>query len=336
MSRKVNVVVQKRGCMYYTLVILAALLIIGVVASILGVIAAIALGFGLWFIIRYVWRSYVRERPDSAMVQRGLKMAPITRKVLAGALCVFVTLIAVAVASTPTSQQNAPSSSAPQSQEQEQAQQPDQHQEQAPEKPEQGGSSSQPEQGGANASQQPGSDSSPTLASADDPWATVNAFVAQYNSTHEVQITDTVQYDPHEQHENSGPYSRTEFRLPAYTKSVGLHGSIGDDSIDLVSFGALGDYSDFRIYLYQPDNDWKQAIQYAQDFNDASFAIAGYTVTEDHRAEYDEGWDRFVSATFDSDGTGRSGASLHFNDLPTTVSVTVMPGAGLLADYSLQ
>jgi hypothetical protein len=92
MAKKVIVEHRNQGCMHGCLVLLGWVLVVGIAIMVLAYVGAIAAGVGLWFLIRYIWRQYVKERPDSELVKRGMRLAPITRKVLAGVLCALVSL----------------------------------------------------------------------------------------------------------------------------------------------------------------------------------------------------------------------------------------------------
>lgn len=83
----------------------------------------------------------------------------------------------------------------------------------------------------------------------------INNFIDAYNAVAEVQITDALSFDP--QDEESGHY-RTEFRLGAWDGSVGTTATIGDSSIDIVSYGSHGGFfenKDLRIYVTSPSVD---------------------------------------------------------------------------------
>ncbi len=102
MSKKIVLVQKKRGgCLGAFLAIIVVCLAIYAIA--LGL--CVAAGVGLWFLARYIWRSLVKEKPDSPLVQRGLALAPIARKVAAAVPCVIVSfcLIGVLTSSTASS-----------------------------------------------------------------------------------------------------------------------------------------------------------------------------------------------------------------------------------------
>ncbi len=92
MTKKIIIQQKNQGCTRGCLVLFAWVFVVCMAIAILAYVGAIAAGIGLWFLIRYVWRQYVQQKPDSGLVQRGLKMAPITRKLLAGVLCALISL----------------------------------------------------------------------------------------------------------------------------------------------------------------------------------------------------------------------------------------------------
>lgn len=71
-------------------------MVVSVLIALLGYLAAIAAGVGMWFLARYIWRSMVDEMPDNGFVQWGLGLAPIVRKALAGVACVLVSVVLMA------------------------------------------------------------------------------------------------------------------------------------------------------------------------------------------------------------------------------------------------
>lgn len=83
---------ENHGCMYYLIRGFGVLMVASILMYLLGYVAAIAVGIGLWFLSRLVWRRMVVEMPDNGIVRWGLGLAPIVRKVLGGAVCVFISL----------------------------------------------------------------------------------------------------------------------------------------------------------------------------------------------------------------------------------------------------
>lgn len=88
MSKKIVLIKERDGYLKVALLFI----VIGLVIYAFAMVACIAAGFGLWFLARHVWRSLVRERPDSPLVQNGLRLAPIARKVIAAVPCAMVSL----------------------------------------------------------------------------------------------------------------------------------------------------------------------------------------------------------------------------------------------------
>lgn len=67
-----------------------ALVVIALIALAIWLAVAILVGVGLWYLIRFIWRKYAAAHPEAPVVQRGMKMAPLTRKVLAAIPCVIL------------------------------------------------------------------------------------------------------------------------------------------------------------------------------------------------------------------------------------------------------
>lgn len=100
MAQKIIVEHRNQGCVHGCLTVFVWMFVIGLAIAVLAYVGVIAAGIGLWFLIRYVWRQYVQQKPESGLVRRGLQMAPITRKILAGVLCAIVTLCLLGVVSS--------------------------------------------------------------------------------------------------------------------------------------------------------------------------------------------------------------------------------------------
>ncbi len=92
MTKKIIIEHRDQGRSHGCLMFFAWAIVICVAITVLAYVGVIAAGVGLWFLIRYIWRQYVQQKPESGIVQRGLKMAPITRKILAAVPCVIVSL----------------------------------------------------------------------------------------------------------------------------------------------------------------------------------------------------------------------------------------------------
>lgn len=109
MAKKVIIEHRKSGCMSGCLTFIVAILVIGILVYVLSIAGCVLAGVGLWFLIRYIWRSLVKERPDSGFVKWGMGLAPITRKIIAGvasalvAICLIVTVNAGSSASNTSS-----------------------------------------------------------------------------------------------------------------------------------------------------------------------------------------------------------------------------------------
>ena len=82
-----RVIVEHRGCGYGCFTTLAILIVAALLIAVLPYVGAVAAGVGLYFLMRYIWRQYVQQRPDASFVQWGLQFAPIARKIMAALLC---------------------------------------------------------------------------------------------------------------------------------------------------------------------------------------------------------------------------------------------------------
>lgn len=71
------------------LISIAGVLLAALIYLILGGIC-VAAGVGLWFLIRWVWRTWATDHPFGAVVELGMSMSPTTRKVVAGIICAVV------------------------------------------------------------------------------------------------------------------------------------------------------------------------------------------------------------------------------------------------------
>lgn len=100
MAKKIIVEHRNQGCAHGCLTFCVWMVVISVAIAVLAYVGVVAAGVGLWFLIRYVWRQYVQQKPESGLVKRGLEIAPITRKILAGVLCVIVSLCLLGVVSS--------------------------------------------------------------------------------------------------------------------------------------------------------------------------------------------------------------------------------------------
>ena len=77
------------GCLW----LFGGLIVLSAAIYAIAIALFVAIGVGLWFGIRYIWRRLVIEAPNSKIVKMGMKLPPIGRKVSAGiasALVVFV------------------------------------------------------------------------------------------------------------------------------------------------------------------------------------------------------------------------------------------------------
>ena len=51
-----------------------------------------------------------------------------------------------------------------------------------------------------------------------------------------IEPSDVVSYKPDEEHNQNGPYSRVEYRLPAFQGSSGVHATLNGASVDVVTY----------------------------------------------------------------------------------------------------
>ena len=77
-----------KSCLY---ALLALFVLAAAIASIV-LVACIAVGVGLWFLIRYGWRKLAASSPNSKLVKAGMSVPSLARKIAAGVLCAFVSL----------------------------------------------------------------------------------------------------------------------------------------------------------------------------------------------------------------------------------------------------
>lgn len=96
---------RKIGCAGACLLFFLACIVIGLAA----LLVPIAAGIGAWFLIRFVWRSAVAEDPKNPLVQKGLAIAPIWRKLAAAVPCFLLACVLMAVIVPPS--QKTPSAS---------------------------------------------------------------------------------------------------------------------------------------------------------------------------------------------------------------------------------
>lgn len=95
------------GCLKFFI----ALIVIAIVFYVAAIAACVLAGVGLWFLIRYIWRSLVREKPDSGLVKWGMSKAPIVRKILAGVVSAIVMIALIVTVGSGSSGSNSSSGS---------------------------------------------------------------------------------------------------------------------------------------------------------------------------------------------------------------------------------
>lgn len=240
-----KVIIEKRGCGYGCLVTFAALIAIAVLIYVLSFVGAIAAGVGLWFLIRYIWRQYAQRRPDASFVKWGMKLAPITRKVLAGVLCAMVsicllgTFLSASSTKESASQQSGSSASATSEQEADEEDAASADSGSAPAEVEAAGQSDQPSDW------------------VDPSKADLQQFIDYYNSKASTPFVQTETFDPKD---TSSPHYRREYRLSAWDGSQGVSGTIGTVSVDFVKYS-----SGIRMYAKAQNLDFSSIMSVFKD-----------------------------------------------------------------------
>lgn len=78
-------------------------------------------------------------------------------------------------------------------------------------------------------------------------------FIKNFNSKYSTQIKHTAKFKPQDK---DSDYYRAEYRLDAFKGSTGVHGSIGNASIDMVNYNCEeGEPASFRLYVRGPENE---------------------------------------------------------------------------------
>lgn len=97
------------GCLWWAV----GIIILALAIFILAYAACAAVGVGLWFLIRYVWRRLSVEVPNSKFVKTFSGWSSTGRKVAAGVLCTFVSIILMAGLSQSLANTNNDNAAAP-------------------------------------------------------------------------------------------------------------------------------------------------------------------------------------------------------------------------------
>lgn len=119
---------------------------------------------------------------------------------------------------------------------------------------------------------------------ADDMYSLIDDFVEEYNSVADNKITNTTNYDIHEEH------YRTEYRLQAFNESVGTFGEATDSTFEIIaskpgmfSSGTLT-YRNLRIYgSFNDEDDAKKALETIIPIIDPSITVE---MIQDEYSEY--------------------------------------------------
>ena len=253
MAKKVIVREQKRGCLWACCMLL---LICFAIYTLLYAVC-VAAGIGLWFLIRYIWRSLVAEAPDSRMVRWGSKRTPIARKLLAAIPCVLLslTLIGALGSSAAASKKTVDTSH---------------------------GTTATSTKTGSSKKKA----STATTTKTDERRADLDAFIAEYNNLADADFAVDEYFDPQD---STGSHYRTEYRLSAWKNGVGASGHIGSFSVDFVAYRdgvrmyaqgdtdpATADYAGFAnmlrdaVKVYSKNADASALDQIATEYTDGT------------------------------------------------------------------
>lgn len=268
---------RPHGLIFYIVAIVIAEFIILMAASVRGVIGmaiAIAGGVGYWFLIRRFWRRLASDSPESGFVRGGLRMSSRTRKVISGALCAFLLLVNMGVASYDPSKVATGNSSAEvaaqaagdagsssDAAEANSAKQDDDSDNAGDATSEEKGqaaeNASSPSDAAEADSGQRGSGSDNSDSVSTEQTASVpktnEDFIDAYNSLADIPFVKEADYTASDK---DSLYYRTEFRLPAFKDASGVHGSIGGASVDIVSYGgSWGREKCVRMYVDDKDSE---------------------------------------------------------------------------------
>lgn len=93
-------------------------------------------------------------------------------------------------------------------------------------------------------SQSNAASSSPSESEHQDPAKVLNSVAQSVG----IKPSDVVAYKPDEEHNQNGPYSRTEYRLPAFQGSSGVHATLNGVSVDVVTYHEWLSSNYVRIY----------------------------------------------------------------------------------------
>lgn len=118
----------------------------------------------------------------------------------------------------------------------------------------------------------------------DDMYALIAEFIEEYNSVADNKITNSTNYDIHEEH------YRTEYRLQAFNESVGTFGEATDSTFEIIASkpGMFSDgtltYQNLRVYGSFNDADAaKKALETILPIIDSSITVQ---MIQDEYSEY--------------------------------------------------
>mgnify|MGYP000022830528 FL=1 len=84
---------------------------------------------------------------------------------------------------------------------------------------------------------------------------TAQSFVDEFNANSSTQITNVEKFRPSD---STGPDDRTEYRTGAFSNADGLHGRLGQSSVDVMVYGAVLGYGEndmIRVYVDGPHDE---------------------------------------------------------------------------------
>ena len=97
-----------------------------------------------------------------------------------------------------------------------------------------------------SSSQSNAASSSPSESEQRDPAKVLNSVAQSVG----INPSDVVAYKPDEEHNQHGPYSRVEYRLPAFQGSSGVHATLNGVSVDVVTYQYHGWLSSNYVRIY--------------------------------------------------------------------------------------
>lgn len=232
------------GCLL--LALMAALAI-----ALLVVALCIAVGVALWFAIRFAWRKVSNSGTENRIVEKLASLPSMARKVSAGIVCAAVSVGLIIAIAAPGLHEN----------------------EEQPEQPSQTEVAQTQEQTYSSENNQETQKSSK--------WWEMSAdeFIEKYNATASVPFVEEERFSP----KDKGTHYRTEYRTIAFDNAEGVHGTIGECSVDIVSYrDGVRTYAvapgqddmtllfENLLSIYAPDADQEKVAKFESDSFDKS------------------------------------------------------------------